>query len=51
MAATMAVLNLQMHAGQVSSLVQMFQLVKMCYVTEAMGYTKQDVERMQAEEQ
>ncbi|MGI2113776.1 hypothetical protein ACRN9G_09245 [Shewanella frigidimarina] len=50
MAATMAVLNLQMHAGQVSSLVQMFQLVKMCYITEAMGYTKQDVERMQAEE-
>ncbi|QDE30014.1 hypothetical protein [Shewanella polaris] len=50
MAATMAVLNLQMHAGQVSSLVQMFQLVKICYITEAMGYTKQDVERMQAEE-
>jgi hypothetical protein len=24
--------------------------VKMCYITEAMGYTKQDVERMQAEE-
>ncbi|GGP70091.1 hypothetical protein GCM10009347_39020 [Shewanella algicola] len=51
MAATMAVLNLQMHAGQVSGLVQMFQLVKMCYITEAMGYTKQDVERMQAEEE
>ncbi|MBB1361265.1 hypothetical protein H5125_03705 [Shewanella sp. SR44-4] len=50
MAATMAVLNLQMHAGQVGSLVQMFQLVKMCYITEAMGYTKQDVERMEAEE-
>ena len=50
MAATMAVLNLQMLAGQVSSLVQMFQLVKMCYITEAMGYTKQDVERIQAEE-
>ena len=33
-----------------SSLVQMFQLVTMCYVTDAMGYTKQDVERMQAEE-
>ena len=50
MAATMAVLNLQMHAGQVSSLVQMFQLVKMCYLTDAMGYTKDDVERMQAEQ-
>ena len=50
MAATMAVLNLQMHAGQVSSLVQMFQLAKMCYISDAMGYTKQDVERMQAEE-
>jgi hypothetical protein len=48
--ATMALLNVQMHAGRVSSFVQMFQLVKMCYITEAMGYTKQDVERMQAEE-
>jgi hypothetical protein len=48
--ATMALLNVQMHAGRVSSFVQMFQLVKMCYVTEAMGYTKEDVERMQAEE-
>lgn len=51
MAATMAVLNLQMHAGQVGSLVQMFQLVKMCYITDAMGYTKEDVERMQAQEE
>jgi hypothetical protein len=48
--ATMALLNVQMHAGWVSSFVQMFQLVKMCYITEAMGYTKQDVERMQADE-
>jgi hypothetical protein len=48
--ATMALLNLQMHAGRVSSFVQMFQLVKMCYLTDAMGYTKQDVARMQAEE-
>jgi hypothetical protein len=48
--ATMALLNVQMHAGRVSSFVQMFQLVKMCYITEAMGYTKEDVERMQAEE-
>jgi hypothetical protein len=40
-----------MHAGQVGSLVQMFQLVKMCYITDAMGYTKEDVERMQAQEE
>ncbi|WP_144211043.1 hypothetical protein [Shewanella donghaensis] len=47
--ATMALLNLQMHAGRLSSVVQMFQLVKVCYMTDAMGLTKEDVKRMAAE--
>ncbi|MDO6611549.1 hypothetical protein Q4601_04865 [Shewanella sp. 1_MG-2023] len=47
--AAMALLNLQMHAGQLSSLVQMFQLVKTCYMPEAIGLSKEDVEQMKAQ--
>lgn len=50
MGATMAMLNVQMHAGRISSLVQMFQMVKMCYMTDAMGMTKADVERRRAQQ-
>ncbi|MDO6777238.1 hypothetical protein Q4591_17980 [Shewanella sp. 3_MG-2023] len=50
MGATMAMLNVQMHAGRISSLVQMFQMVKMCYMTDAMGLTKADVERRKAQQ-
>ncbi|WP_434927137.1 hypothetical protein [Shewanella sp. HL-SH2] len=48
--ATMALLNMQMHAGKISALVQMFQLVEVCYMTDAMGLTKADVERQRAEQ-
>ncbi|UJF22763.1 hypothetical protein [Shewanella sp. OMA3-2] len=50
MGATMALLNVQMHAGKISALVQMFQLVKVCNMTDAMGMTKADVERQRAEQ-
>ncbi|PMG48062.1 hypothetical protein [Shewanella sp. 10N.286.52.B9] len=50
MGATMAMLNVQMHAGRISSLVQMFQMVKMCYMTDAMGLTKADVKRRKAQQ-
>lgn len=49
MTLTMAAMDLQMQAGQVGSLVPMFQLIKACYITDAMGMTKQDIERMNAE--
>lgn len=39
--ATMLVLNLQMNQAKTAILVSMFQMTKMCYLTEALGINKQ----------
>jgi hypothetical protein len=45
--ATMLVLNLQMNQAKTAILVGMFQMTKMCYLTEALGIDKQQAKRMQ----
>jgi hypothetical protein len=45
--ATMLVLNLQMSQAKTAILVGMFQMTKMCYLTEALGIDKQQAKRMQ----
>lgn len=45
--ATMLVLNLQMSQAKTAMLVGMFQMTKMCYLTEALGIDKQQAQRMQ----
>jgi methyl-accepting chemotaxis protein len=45
--ATMLVLNLQMNQAKTAILVGMFQMTKMCYLTEALGIDKQQAKRLQ----
>ncbi|WP_394130504.1 hypothetical protein [Shewanella maritima] len=47
-AAAIALLNVQVHSGQLQMLVHMFEMSKMCFIGEAMGLSQEDIKRMQA---